>query len=147
MCVGQLGRVKYPMAYQPPRTPRVVRLLLCLGLAFTVGSTFVGVVCRVLRQSEQAQQEHIQHIKALAKPLIVEIERRCQEQGEPPAYDEVVAFLPRAWNYQALTRGRWLLHVPLESGYVLYPSDGNPAWNDECDRTDVGEGWFLYTPR
>lgn len=131
------------MAYQPPRTPLVVRLLFCLGIAVTVGSTYQGVVCRDLRQSAQAQRERIQHIKALAKPLIVEIERRCRERGEPPT-DLAV---PRAWEYQTLTRGRWLLHVPLESGYVLYPSDGNPVWNDECDYTDVGEGWFLYTPR
>jgi hypothetical protein len=135
------------MAYQPPRTPLVVRLLLCLGTAVTIGNTYQAVVRRDLRQSEQAQRVHIQHIKALAKPVIAEIERRCQEKGEPPAYDEVVAFLPRAWNYQALTRGRWHLYMVLERGHLLYPSDGNPAWNDECTHEAVGEGWFLYTPR
>jgi len=135
------------MAYQPPRTPLVVHLLLCLGIAVTVGNTYQAVVCRDLRQSEQAQRAHIQHIKALAKPVIAKIERRCREQGEPPAYDEVVAYLPRAWNYQALTRGRWHLYMVLEHGHLLYPSDGNPVWNDECNRTDMGDGWFLYTAR
>lgn len=155
------------MLYIPRRLSPLPRILLGLGVIFTVATFLQGL--RVT-QNQQRQELRVQAIHLTlhrAAPLLQAIQRYQRDQGRLPTHlhalvPKYLAQLPEpgplsetlGWGYQSLTRERWLLDLSVnpalaigEGDRFLYYSDGNYYQDDEYMITEHFGSWLYSSVR